>query len=438
MVENHESPRTLTGGQAVHSTLPTKSVLDWLQVTFKGKKMWSEILMILGLEKVEFTKFEKAYYGYANMYGMGNVNIMYNDEMTEFHVQMTGTGCRMFEQVSESNWQELLTYIHHDPDAKLTRIDLAIDSFDKPFTIPSIEGKCERGELVTKFREGQGTKKWKFSTETTGPSENAGYGLEFGSRTSRLMIRMYDKKLERENKGLEVTVDSWLRVELQLRKEYSNEALKDLIMHDFEVGVVAKSYLKEYIRFVNRSKDTNKRRWKESLFWVKYLKDVEPLKLSLDAPDQTIEKSIKWLDHSIAPTLATVLKAKGREFTGRLIEEMFVQGEERMKKKHEVMVNDYKQSEELAKIDNLVNWEIARALKANERIERKNERMKNAEMKKAPTREEKALQYRENEKMIDTIFKEYTRGSSKKELQEYESVLDDEEKVPRIKLLGDN
>lgn len=433
MTEIIESPRTLTGGQAVHSTIDSKAVVDWLQVTFKGKKIWSEMLMILGLEKVEFNKFEKAYYGYQNMYGMNNINIMYNDEMEEFHVQMTGSGCRMFEQISEIDWKELFTYIHYDEQAKLTRLDLALDSFDKPFTIPSLEGKCDRGELVTKFREGQGTKKWKFSTETTGPSENSGYGLEFGSRASRLMIRMYDKKLERESKDLEVTVDNWLRVELQLRKEYSNEALAELVNNNFQLGKTAKGYLKEYIRFVNRGKDTNKRRWKESLFWVKYLKNMEPLKLSLDAPDQTIEKSIKWLDHSIAPTLATVLQAKGKPFMDRYIQELYQQGGTRMKPKHVAMVNDHKQSQELATISNLVSWEFAKNKMKDERNEKMNDKKK-----KAPTREEKALQNKTNDKKLTEYFNEYSMSSHVNEITELPGVLDDSKLEPRFKFLSNN
>lgn len=444
MVQKQESPRTLTGGQAVHNTMQSKAVVDWLQVTFKGKKMWSEMVMILGLEKVEFNKFEKAYYGYQHMYGMNNINIMYYDEMDEYHVQMTGSGCRMFEQISEIDWQELLTYIHYDEHAKLTRLDMALDSFDKPFSIPSIEGKCERGELVTKFREGQSTKKWKFSTENFGASENSGYGLEFGARASRLMIRMYDKKLERENKGLEVTVDSWIRVELQLRKEYSNEALAELVRNGFHLGQTAKGYLKEYIRFVNRGKDTNKRRWKESLFWVKYLKNIEPLKLSLDAPDYTIEKSIKWTDHALAPTLATIQKAKGKEFTARWIEELFQQGEKRMKPKHDAMVSDHKQSEELSKITNLVGWEFTKNKLKEEKQLHMNEinDMNEKKKKKALSREEKVLLKRMNdeqekmkqEKLAD-FYNEYSMSSHIKEIPEFSSVLDDGKLEPRIKFL---
>lgn len=432
MTQNIESPRTLTGGQAVHSTPDTKSVVDWVQVTFKGKKSWGEILSILGLEKVEFNRFEKAYYGYSNMYGMNNINIMYNDEMTEYHVQMTGSGCRMFEQVTESNWYKLFTYIHDDPHAKLTRLDLAIDSFDKPFTIPTIEGKCDRGELVTKFREGQGTKKWNFSTENLGPSENSGYGLEFGARASRLMIRMYDKKLERESKGLDVTVDNWLRVELQFRKEYSNEALAELLDNGFQIGITAKGYLKEYIRFVNRSKDTNKRRWKESLFWVKYLKNIEPIKLSLDAPDFTIEKSIKWLDYSIAPTIATIIEAKGKSFFNRFIEDMAKQGKERMKPKHDAMVNDYKQAEEVATINNLVSWEFTKNKLKDEKMQKMNEM--NDKKKKAPTREEKALQHKMNEQRYADLYKNYSINAAVKEMPEFTSVLEHEKPEPRIKL----
>lgn len=414
MTKNIESPRTLIGGQAVHHDIATKSLVDWLQVTFQGKKTLTEILGILGLEKVKFTVFPRGYYGYPNMIGLGNISIMFDDNEMEWHIQMSGQGCRMFEQISNKNWYEILDYINSDPNAHTTRIDLAIDDFRGYFTIPTIRRKMKRGELVTKFNKGNHTEEFEFVSDVIGNSPVTGDGVRFGSEKSRLMIRMYDKLKEREKQGFEVTVKKWVRVELQIRKEYSNDAVRDLVESDFEVGKIAKGYLKEYLRFVDPSNDSNKRRWKVSNFWQKYMKDIEALPLSLEAPDKTIERSIKWLDHAIAPSLAMVYEAKGESFFNRFVSDMKKEGKERMRKTHEAMVNEHLERE---KIQREINKNKMNELKKKMATIRKNRSQK---MK---------LKHETN------VYMKYTMNNKMNLLEEESSVL--EKKEPRIKLLKD-
>lgn len=414
MTKNIESPRTLTGGQAVHHDIATKSLVDWFQVTFKGKKTLSEILWIFGLSKVEFMVYPKGYYGYPHMIGMGNISIMNNDDETEWHIQMTGQGCRMFEQLSEVSWYELFSYIVSDQDANMTRIDLAVDDFKGAFTIPTIRRKMKRGELVTKFNKGNHTEEFEFSSEVIGNSPVSGDGVRFGSPTSRFMIRMYDKLKERQNQGYEVTTSKWLRVELQIRKEYANEAVQDLVKSDFSVGKIAKGYLKEYLRFVDKGTDSNKRRWKESHFWQVYMKEIEPLKLSLQAPDKTIERSIKWLDHAIAPSLAMVYEAKGEKFFNRFVEGMKNEGKDRMRKNHEAMVNEHLERE---KMKREINKRKMNEVKKKMATIRKNRSQK---MK---------LKHEAN------AYMNYITNNKMSLIEEENSVLEQKEK--RIKLLKD-
>lgn len=415
MTKNIESPRTLTGGQAVHDDNPIKSLVDWVQVTFKGKKTLSEILLILGLEKVDFTVFSKGYYGYPNMIAMGNISIMFDDDEMEWHIQMTGQGCRMFEQVSEITWIELFEYIHTDPEANMTRIDLAIDDFKGIFTIPTIRRKMKRGELVTKFNKGNHTEEFEFVSDVIGNSPVTGDGVRFGSPSSRLMIRMYDKLKERQNQGYEVTCDKWVRTELQIRKEYANDAVRDLINSGFSLGEVAKGYLFEYIRFVDPSNDSNKRRWKISNFWKVYMKDIEPLKLSLAAPDKTIEKAIGWLDHAIAPSLAMIYQAKGESFFNRFVESMRIEGKERWKKTHEVLVNEHLEKE---------------------KMKREINKMKMNELKKKMATIRKNRSQSMNEKMNRMVLKNYSMNTGVAPEFDNSSVL--EKPKNRITLLDEN
>jgi len=266
---------------------------------------------LFGIPKLEMMEMEKGYNGYPFMIQSNNISIMYNETGMEYHVMLTGQGCRFWETVTETNWHDLLGYLLHGVRSNFTRLDLAIDSFNGSFTIQTIRRKIELIEVVSKLKTVDDLKRIRLIDGTEIVNS-----LRFGSETSRFMIRMYDKKLERENADFEVSegIERWVRTELQFRKQYANLAVEELYKSNFEVGNVVRGYLTNYIRFVNPTKnDSNKRRWKTSPFWQKFLDDAEKLSLSLEAPDKTMGRAKKWFNHQVGPTVAMFAEAEGRD-----------------------------------------------------------------------------------------------------------------------------
>src|SRR5690606_33393540 len=137
-------------------------------------------------------------------------------------------------------------------------------------SIPRIIGKVKSGELVSKFKSAIRIEKINIKD-----GSNRGNTIYFGSPSSMLQVRMYEKNHEREEKGFEIeeNIKVWNRTEIQLRSKRA-----DTVSHiiaschdDILIGTYASGILSNYLRFVNRVDDKNKTRWPISPFWKKYI-----------------------------------------------------------------------------------------------------------------------------------------------------------------------
>lgn len=378
MKEKTEKPPYTNRGAGNTSQSGQIALVDWLQVTLKSVQSLHEVKELFGLSELEMVEFENGYFGYPNMVQSNNISIMWRDDRQEYHVMMTGQGCRFFESVSTVDWQTLIGYLLYGQRANFTRIDLAIDDFSGIFTINTIRRKIRNKETVSKFKTADDLTRYRLTD-----AEEIVNSLRFGSEQSRLMVRMYDKKLERENEGFEVTVDKWVRTELQIRDDYANIVADQLHQLDFNVGKVVTGHLKNYLRFVNKTKDKNRSRWPTSPFWVKFLDKAADLKLSLQAPDRTIETVEKAIDKQYGPSLAMLEIAKGEEAVAEFLVDIMIKSKDRLKKKHDVMINDYKSRMDKLK-DDAINayYDRVNAIDENRLYDKENHKRKIMEIYK--------------------------------------------------------
>lgn len=322
-----------------------RTLVDWVQVTFKNEQDYKKILDILRMKEDDFIEVNGLYQYRKALYHDG-IFILYdgNEEMG-VHLQISGKGCRTYEGYNLHTWSELFgQFLWYD--GKFTRIDLAIDDFHGYFSIPQVIRKIKRVEFVSKFK-----KAYRIEQINLENGQSEGNTVYFGSASSKLQIRMYEKNHERRNKGykLEDGITCWNRTELQLRDERANVAAH-LISADYfrNRGIIeetnektiekyAAGILKNYLRFVVRNEnDRNKHRWKTCKWWEEFTQGVERIKLSEKAPDRTVEQVINWLSKQTAISLAMVdLVEKG------IIEKLIEEGRERFKDKHLKMVLEY-------------------------------------------------------------------------------------------------
>lgn len=332
---------TCTGG--LSNTRPERTqentlraLIDWVSISFEVMTSdWTQITELLGVDHLDFEHFDYGYDTYQEHIRFSNIVIMRKDDYM-YRLNLSGQGCREFEVFSRLNWSQLFLILKDFLKGKATRLDLAIDDFGKRFSVDLLRRTFLDGRCVTRLSEMSDNQKYKTSDLTMTMDS-----VYFGSMSSRVSINFYDKKMERESNDKEVTVDSWTRTELRLKRDYADDAIDLLLMPDASAGKVAIGILKDKIRFVKGGKDSNKRRRDNIQWWDRFIKDIKPLKLSLKAPDKTIEKSKQWVEHSVAPTIATLRLAMGDEEFEEFLRDLISDGESRLNANHRHMINQY-------------------------------------------------------------------------------------------------
>lgn len=286
------------------------SCVDWFSCTFVEEIDWLVISDIIGIDSTNFLPMKNGQKGYKSGVVFEGIRILYDgNEDMGIHVDMSGEGCRTFENISDSNWVELFQLLITDyaANVNITRIDLAVDDFEGYFRIPTLIKYLKKGHVTSRFKLAR-----RINSIVIKTGEEIGHTLYFGSPTSDIQVRFYEKNIEQEMKGNEVPVDVevWNRTEIQARNERA-KAFVYMIAHEaMDLGKLITGTLKNYIQFRKEDKnDKNKSRWPLARFWVKFLGDCEKIKLTLRPVSHSIEKKFKWVDTSVTKTLAMLAMA---------------------------------------------------------------------------------------------------------------------------------
>lgn len=293
-----------------------RACVDWVQVTFTTVPSLQKIYDILKMKESDFNSVSYSFYGYKSHVVCGNISVLFDGQSNMgFHVQMTGQGCREYEQLGLQNWQEFFITCF-SMGANFTRLDGAIDNLcylnEIPYFTPDkLYRKVKDGCATSKFKKGK-----KVESFLIDDGKNLGETLYFGKEQSDMQIRIYEKDLERLGAGEELEDDLtfWVRTEIQCRRDRA-QALAIYIINDPDrLGDTLAGVLKNYLNFLIRNpNDSDKSRWKVCKWWLDFLGDVEPLKLTMIAPDKTIERSRTWINKQVAPTLGMLFMASGSD-----------------------------------------------------------------------------------------------------------------------------
>lgn len=318
--------------------------VDWLQVTFKDVSDVHDIFTLLKLSQDDFIDLDNGKYGYDSQFRFGHIAVYYNqykNAMMGIHLEMSGQGCREYEQYVTGGMTSLIQECFRY-DVNVTRLDLAIDDRVGYFTVKTLERTLKDGFVKSKFKKSRSITEFKISD-----AQELGKTLYFGSPQSDLQIRFYDKFQEMTAKGKDLEgITSWVRTELQLRRENAVNAAYLIAtgkgLHSIVLGI-----LKNYVTFCARTTDTNKSRWKMAEYWKKFLKDVEKIKIAKEMPEASIQRSLDWFENSVTPTFS--LLAEAFDYDYKLMVNWLENGREKRGKKHENMLNRFNAEKEIIK-----------------------------------------------------------------------------------------
>lgn len=342
--ENRLHPYSNRGAENT-TDMGLRACVDWFQATLPGTSNPLDVINLLGLSELAFEPCETGKYGYRYHLRYHHIAIYYDEDLPSTHIEMTGQGCREYEQFSKLTWSVLFSHLLM-LNVSVARLDIAIDDFKGYFKIPTLYKKFRQGHVRSKFKQ------YNYRIGgTIGKKDITGQTLYVGSMKSRLYVRIYDKLAERISKGIQIEegITCWNRTELQLRDSRADTACLLIANEKHEVGQLVAGILKNYINFINPTKTTdgsihtNKARWNVSKFWTDFLGNVEPIGLTEIAPDKTIETTKKWVEGFVTPSLATLMEAL--DYDEELIHNWIIDGKRKMTKRHWKMIENFKQEQ---------------------------------------------------------------------------------------------
>lgn len=296
--------------------------IDWLSFTDVVNPDLQSSFAEFGFSLQDFCEAEKGASGYKKMllHKGSTLRVLYDgNENMGIHYDFSGTSIKelyshftgyMMEMTPFGEYgldmdinvlRELLERIKHI--GHVTRIDLAVDDKICPyFTLLELQNILEEQRFCSKFRS------WQLVKDCTTSNVLTGATIYLGSRRSDIMLRVYDKQLERIAKGIEGAEDiPWVRWELELKNEYANVVLTDLL-NGVDVGSLLFGILSNYFRVIVFD-DSNKSRCSMDKKWEQFIDEVSKIQLFVMQEPPTLQDKREWVMKQVAPTITGLILA---------------------------------------------------------------------------------------------------------------------------------
>ena len=242
-------------------------LFDWL--TFTSHSDSPETLMqLLGLHDVPWQKMDRGMNGYRQRYFFENISILFDGaENMGVCVNMSGMGCRAFETYSRISWNDLMEILFYNSgDYNVTRLDMAYDDHTGILDIEEIRIDTRDRCYVSR------AKLSKITESDNKVMDIRGITVMIGSECSNMLIRIYDKAVERGYDDVH-----WIRVEMQMRNEIAQGFISGLMRNP--VGIHFRGVLHNYLRYVrDPGTDVNMSRWPMTDYWAELLEGVEQIR----------------------------------------------------------------------------------------------------------------------------------------------------------------
>lgn len=295
-------------------TYSNRILIDWIAFT---ADLEIELLDIINAN-LEWLELDKGMLGYKSMSIEGTTKIKWlkdgNADMGQ-HFIISGQACRILESLNIS-LLDILRKLNENSTINITRLDIAMDLFHD-------------NNLLNSIVEAYNSDNYRSKTKSSniiiskGCNGRIGTTINFGSRQSSVVIRIYDKASEQD---LEV---NWIRIEVECKdKKYNKKIINNF--NNIGLSATYKAIINNYLAFLEY-KDNNISRSKVAIWWSKTIDTIDKIKL-YEAPEaKTLDEVKRWLINQTSASFATVLQSEqSREF----IDEMVSVGTRKMKNKH--------------------------------------------------------------------------------------------------------
>lgn len=304
--------------------------IDYVRIRFPTDNTEDVIKKILGLRVDFFLVQEYGFYGYGQTLYFGDIFILSNskDERGGVLLEMKGTGCRQFEtylKIQEMTWYDFFRKVLAF-DGHMKRLDLAINDFVDVLQIDKLIEKCENDELFSKFRSYRAYKSGDFVSSREEMKAVMGSTLYIGSNKSEIYFCIYEKDYEQfVKKGIPLEeTEIKNRFEIRLSNERAEQAVENLICSE-DAEETAFGIINEYLCFIDSEDDKEKRDCPINEDWLWFLGNHrQKIKLTTAPKPYSVDDTIKWLYHQVAPTLKMIYTLdyyKGTDHVRTMVED---------------------------------------------------------------------------------------------------------------------
>lgn len=244
-------------------------LFDWFSFT-TTKFSVDELISFTGLSNCDFVTSLKGARGYRRKYYFDGINIHFDGrEDMGVWFEMSGQGCRVFEENSSLSWSQLFTFVLQH-GCHITRLDVAYDDHTGVLPLDDIVSDIMADHYVSK-KAGV-----MIDLDIKDHIRN-GYTVSVG-KAMDFMIRIYDKAKER---GIQDPDAHWVRCEFQLRDDKALTFLQAVgpQLDQEPIGEVFAGVLNNYFRLVSPSNDSNRWRWSMIPYWENFVRDAQRVSL---------------------------------------------------------------------------------------------------------------------------------------------------------------
>jgi len=301
MGEN-SSPETPLGITGVSTTKNKEKedkkmiiIVDTLEFAVKDMTV-NDLLFFLGIENLPFSYSGKFRFNYNSSLYSGGIIIGYDNFSSEYscYVSMSGKGCRTFESHLGGShvfdWYNFLLQLYNI-DVSFRRIDIACDVYDNSINIKRCLKYYESNKFASKSSRVVG---YCFSQE------------EFlvGAPSSNMLVRIYNKALERGYSDGLKDGKPWVRCEMQLRDEYASQFVQEYLL-SLDIGLVYKLHLSGFMRFLVSANDKrNSQRIPSAPWWDRYIDSLPGVRFaSAPGVEYNYKKSYRFVKNQAASSV---------------------------------------------------------------------------------------------------------------------------------------
>ena len=309
------APNTISGAHiALFGGQKMDVIVDTLAFRARGMSL-SEFFNFLGLKEFDTPWTASGNYNmnYLSSLRYNGIIIGYDGQKGwDLYFYASGKGCRTYEDLrgEDFKWEFLISKLGtliKDDMCAITRIDIAVDSFDETLNLQRIEKYVSSHKILSKCPMSS-IRLVKFGEEC----------FYCGSKNSQSLLRIYNKKLERGYDREDDSIPYWYRCEFQLRDSHAQQIILEWSnficgKSTVDIGHIFAGHVLQHVKFLTKPNkhDGCQHRIPVASWWRNFLENCESIKwASVKGSEYNLSRLERYAIGNAGSSIKTMIKSQ--------------------------------------------------------------------------------------------------------------------------------